>query len=388
MIILLSNNIFDGISNESYKGAIVIEGDRIKEVIRGTFEYDQYDGQIIDLNDKFVMPGLIDCHVHLIMTEPKYGRYDSRSISEGVLRSIKYLEDAINNGITTLRDCGSEHDGIFALKDFSEKNMIKAPTVITSGSAICSSGGHAPGISVVADGEAEVLKAVRELVKKGADWIKIMVTGGTATPGERIEDVQFTERELTAAISEAHRKGKKVTAHLSNLSGIKLALKCGIDCIEHAIQLDDEAIRLIQEQNTSVVHCICLTNREADDYTINVPEYVREKAMKVAAWQKESFINLKDEEILLGLGTDADGSVHSFSDAVKMEAEWMYHLGDDAAKVLKRATAVNGEILGLPVGKLKDQYYADIIAIDGNPLANIKDLGNICMVIKKGTLIR
>jgi imidazolonepropionase-like amidohydrolase len=131
MIILLSNNIFDGISNESYKGAIVIEGDRIKEVIRGTFEYDQYDGQIIDLNDKFVMPGLIDCHVHLIMTEPKYGRYDSRSISEGVLRSIKYLEDAINNGITTLRDCGSEHDGIFALKDFSEKNMIGTDIITT-----------------------------------------------------------------------------------------------------------------------------------------------------------------------------------------------------------------------------------------------------------------
>ncbi len=380
---LCSRKIFDGDHPQIFPGTVTLEDGRIVSVARGALPQAP-DAGVEDLGEQLLMPGLIDCHVHLLMTRQPFGRASHRNTTQGVIAALGYLRQAIQSGVTTLRDCGSENDGIFALRDAAELGVILSPRIIACGPAIGAVGGHAPQISEQATGSEQFSAKVRELVDRGADWIKLMVTGGTSTPGEDIEDVQLTRQELLAAIQTAHQLGKKATAHLSNLPGIKLALQCGIDCIEHAVELDGECLALMKQNPTAAVHCICLTNREAEDPSLDVPDDVRQKAAQIAAKQKASFQTTLAAEILTALGTDADGVGHPFGESVHQELAYMCGLGLSPLEALRTATASAGEALGLPLGKIAPGYAADLIALDGAPDQRIQESRKIRSVMKAG----
>jgi len=382
--LVISRRIFDGKSDAAFEGSILIQDGTVVSVNRDKNLPKGFDGEMIDAGTKLVMPGLIDCHVHTVL-EGYNGSFRGEAASAAeTIRALGYLESCVRNGVTTVRDCGCPTDAIFVLKDFWLVGKIISPRLIISGQAIGATGGHAPEISIVADGTMEVTRAVRGMIKKGADWIKLMLTGGTSTPGEKLSDVQYSREEIKAAIDEAHRKGVKVTAHLSNLQGICLALECGIDCIEHAIELDDYCLDLIKRNGTYIVNCICLTNREAYDPEIKVDEHVRKKAALIAASQIKSFKAAVSKGCIVALGTDSDGYSHPFGKSVHWELQWMCKCGMRPVQALQSATSVASTVLSLNCGIIENGMVADIIFIDGDPLSNIEDSKNVTAVMQNG----
>lgn len=391
--VIKSSRIFDGLEDTLIDGYILIENGKIVKLGTSSATFlENFAGTVIDAGDNTVLPGLIDCHVHTIFfsrEEFSWG-VNEKTVASSTLRGLINLSECIKHGVTTIRDCGSPHEGIFALKKASERGKILAPRMLVSGCAIRGTGGHAPTVSIEADGKVEVMKAVRRQIKNGAQWIKLMVTGGTATEGEKITDVQYSFEEIQSAIEEAHRKGVKVTAHLSNLAGIKLCLKAGMDCIEHGIELDDECIDMMKNNGTYLVNCICLTNREANATDAdNIPAFVREKAKIVADKQIKSFKKAYRRGITIAAGTDSDYFSHPFGKSMHWELEWLVKIGMTPAEALKSATSVAARVLGADdkLGIIKEGYLADLLIVEGNPLEDISNISRVKKVIKDGVVI-
>ena len=311
---------------------------------------------------------------------------NAKTVASSILRGERNLQEAVRYGVTTIRDCGSIHMGIFALRDMVKEGLIKAPRMFLSGCALRSTGGHANRVAVTSDGPVQIVQEVRRQIKGGADWIKLMLTGGTATPGEKITDVQYSLEEITAATGEAHRKGIKVCAHISNLRGVELAVEAGIDCIEHGIDLSDEVIDKMVDKRISLVPCTYLTNREAND--TEIPSYIKEKAGEIRDRQLNSFFNAYKRGVWCGVGTDADGLYHPFGKSMIWELEWLVKKGLTPIKALELATSVNAKILEADnIGHIKEGYLADFVVIDGNPLEDISALKNIDLVVKDGRIL-
>jgi imidazolonepropionase-like amidohydrolase len=168
------------------------------------------------------------------------------------------------------------------VREAAQAGLFPSPRLILCGRALCAYGGHAASLSVQVDGVDAVRRATRVECKAGADWIKLMITGGTATPNERVADIQFTAEEIAAAVDEAHRWGRRVCAHCSNLEGTKLALRAGIDCVEHGIELDDEAVALMKARGVWLSASLKCTevegvNRPED----NVPAFIARRASTI-----------------------------------------------------------------------------------------------------------
>jgi imidazolonepropionase-like amidohydrolase len=380
--VFLNANIFNG--TEISSGNLMIEDSIIKGV------YDQkseYDVEVFDCQGKTIIPGLIDLHVHTTMLtddEVKKG-VNVRTISNSVLRGEKNIQEALKYGVTTIRDCGSKHMGIFALRDKIKEGLIIGPEMFLSGCALRSTGGHADRVSITADGTVQIIKEIRKQIKEGADWIKLMLTGGTSTPGENITDVQYSLEEIKAATGEAHRKGVKVCAHISNLKGAELAVEAGIDCIQHGIELSNELIDKMIERDISLVPCTYLTNREANDN--DLPSYIKEKAKEIRDRQLESFFNAYKKGVRCGVGTDADGLYHPFGKSMIWELEWLVKNGLTPFEALKMVTSSNADILKANnIGYIKAGYLADLVIISGNPLRDISALKNIDFVVKRGRI--
>ena len=261
-------------------GAVVADGDRIVAIsVRDEIRLDGH--RVIDAGDRTVLPCLMDSHVHIAgfhtRTSPSTG--SPFDVARDVLDVVRGLTELARTGIAAIRDCGYPDHAIFAVREAAEARQFPAPRLILCGRALCASGGHAAGLSVEVDGVDAARRATRLECKAGADWIKLMVTGGTATPNERISDVQLTREEIAAAVDEAHRRGKRVCAHCSNLKGTKLAVEAGIDCVEHGIELDDEVIRRMVERGVWLSAGLKCTevegvNRPED----NIPAFIAERA--------------------------------------------------------------------------------------------------------------
>jgi len=375
--------IFDG--TKVHRGDLLIENSIIKGIYKEIIEK---NCEVIDCNGKTIIPGLLDLHVHTIILtdeEVKEG-VNVKTVASSILRGERNLQEAVRYGVTTIRDCGSIHMGIFALRDMVKEGLIKAPRMFLSGCALRSTGGHANRVAITSDGPVQIVQEVRRQIKGGADWIKLMITGGTATPGEKITDVQYSLEEITAATGEAHRKGIKVCAHISNLKGAELAVEAGIDCIEHGIDLSDEVIDKMVEKQISLISTLYLTNREAND--TDIPSYIKEKAGEIRDRQLNSFFNAYKRGVQYGVGTDADGLYHPFGKSTIWELEWLVKKGLTPIKALELATSVNAKILEADnLGHIKENYLADFVVIDGNPLENISALKNIDLVVKDGRIL-
>lgn len=397
-VVLKAAHMIDGKSDTPISNAmIVIQGDRIIQAGSGITI--PRDSEVIDLGDVTLLPGLIDCHDHLTFNPEDMG-YESLGISiprqtlNGVVNARKTLEA----GFTTVRNVGAAGFSDVALRNSIQEGGIEGPRLLVSGPALGITGGHCDNNLLpyefhfkeegVADGPWEARAKVREVIKYGADLIKICASGGVLSKGDQPGTPQYTPEEMKAIVEEAHRLGRKVAAHAHGTQSIKEAIIAGVDSIEHASLIDDEGIRLAREHGTVLVMDIY-----NDDFILQqgekvgmLPESI-EKERKLGQLQRDNFAKAVRGGDTVAFGTD--GGVYPHGDNAK-QFHYMVKYGMTPMQAIQAATRTAAELIGWEdkVGTIEEGKFADIIAVRKDPLTNIEALESVDFVMKGGTVVK
>lgn len=386
-VILENCRLIDGISNDIKENIyITVESDVISRI--SSERPENTDGyEVIDCEGQYVLPGLIDSHVHLVWD----GSGDPQSVINHLesdvitLRGYKHSLDYLNLGITTVRDVGSPNRTVLHVRDMINAKMLAGPTIITSGAPICMTGGHVYYLGYESDGADEVRKNTRKVMKEGADLVKVMATGGIYTLGEEPGSAQLTKEELRAAKEEARKKNKKVAAHADGIEGIMNCLEVGIDTIEHGIYADEEALQLMKKQGTYLVPTMVVMRRLATHP--DVPPWAQDKAKEVIGPHEAMLKRAIELGIKIATGTDCGSPVtppeYYFDELLIME-----ELGMSRLDVIKASTSVAAECLGLEDrGTLEKGKKADLILVNKNPLEDLSVLKDKKRIMKDGLFI-
>lgn len=379
--------------------AILIEGDRIKQVGPAQSVQTPAGARVIDLSNATVLPGLIDCHTHLTF-EPSHSGYLALGIStpREALYGAKNARVTLEAGFTTVRNVGAKGYADIALRDAINAGDIPGPRIDASGPAIGVTGGHcdesllAPEFHHKADGVADGVPALmaktREIAKYGADCIKICASGGVLSKGDSPEATQFNDDEIRAIVAEAHRLGRKVAAHAHGAAGIKQAVMAGVDSIEHASFIDEDAMRLMKEKGTYLVPTIYLGDWFMANYQrIGVPEFMVEKARVVMPAARQNIARAFKAGVKIAFGTDAAVYPHGLN---AREFAVMVKLGLTPMQSIQAATVNAADLLGWSdrVGSIEPGRFADIIAVNGDPTADVSLLERVAFVMKGGQVVK
>lgn len=379
---------------------IVIENQRIVEVRDGFIEPAGFEGEVsvIDLKDQFVLPGLMDMHVHLQgELGPKNDSERLKMSSQQVeMRSVMFAMRTLMAGFTTVRDAGSSSLEMYALRDGINNGWVDGPRIIAAG-GVGITGGHmdVSGVSPdlmdlytsenVCNGPYDCRRATRNAIKYGADWIKITSTGGVLTDRATGTGQQMEADELREVVLAAKRMGRKVASHAHQEDGIIAALEAGVDSIEHGSYAGPEAIKLFKKTGAYLVPTL-LAGETVMQMAANsdfMSPAIKEKAMAVGAAMKGNFNNAYKAGVKIAYGTDSGVSKHGIN---AQEAVLMARAGMSEMDVIKTATVNAADLLGMSdsIGTIEAGKYADIIAVDTSPLENIEALLDVGFVMKGG----
>jgi imidazolonepropionase-like amidohydrolase len=328
--------------------------------------------------------------VGLSREEEPYG-ITPKNIASSILRGVVNGRRCLSVGVTTVRVDTCGHHGIFALKDAFATGWVNGPRLVVPGRAICMTGGHGWNYgNHEADGADGVRKAVREELKAGADWIKLMATGGAGSPTERIEDNQMTLEELKAGVEEAHKKGTFAFAHVSCAEGARNCIAAGVDSIEHGIFLEEDIVREMKKKDIFLVPTLAVYRRLVErGEKGEVPDYMYQKAVQVVARHAQSFRMALAAGVKIAAGTDSGQYWFPMGESLLQELEMMNQEGMAPMDVLMSATSRAAECLRLSekVGTLEVGKLADVLIVDGDPLARISDLRQTWAVFKEGRMV-
>lgn len=398
---ILCGKLFDGKSETFVSNAVIlVEGDRITAV--GPNLPVPAGAEVVDLRSATVLPGLIDCHVHL--TSELTGDWPNAAArsteADAAIRATVYARRTVEAGFTTVRNLGADGFVDISLQRAIDAGTIPGPRMLCAGHAIGMTGGHAdtngfrPGLfdfgpkEGIANGPEQIREAVRYQVKYGATVIKIMATGGVLSEGDEIGAQQYTAEEMSAAIDEAHRLGRRVAAHAHGTSGIKTAVRAGVDSIEHGSILDDEAIALMKEHGTYLVPTLLAgATVEAAARNGTLPLFAREKALHAADEMRRSFARASAANVRVAFGTDSGVSAHGQN---AREFALLVKNGLRPIQALFAATRDAAALLGVEknVGSIEVGKYADVVAVPGDPLADVTVLERVSFVMKGGRVVR
>ncbi len=382
--------------------SVIIEGNKILDVKEG-FATATGSDKVIDLKNKTVMPGLIDMHVHL-EGETKKGNTADRFIlnpTDVAFTSLAYARITLMTGFTTVRDLGGSGVNV-SLRNAIQKKQVVGPRIFTAEKSIATTGGHAdptngysrelmgnPGPAEgVVNGKEEAYAAVRQRYKNGADLIKITATGGVLSQAKDGANAQFTEEEIKAITSAARDYGFKVAAHAHGAEGIKRAIRGGVNSIEHGTFMDDEGIALMKQYGTYYVPTITAGKSVADSALI--PGYytdiVTPKAIATGPQIQNTFAKAYKAGVKIAFGTDAGVYQHGKN---WMEFGYMTEVGMPAMEAIRCATVHAADLLGNnQLGVIAKDKLADIVAVDGDPLTDIKVMGKVSFVMKDGVVYK
>lgn len=396
MAVVLGNAfIIDGKGDAVNRGFIVINGNRIEQVGKGQGLPGGKGDEVVDLDGRTVLPGMIDCHVHVCID----GSADPlQSVGKDsdlllIMKAARHAHLSLLSGVTALRDLGSKNGVSLALRDAVNLGITVGPRMICCGQAICITGGQGWEFSREADGVDEVRKAVREQLRMGANFIKLMATGGVMTPGIEAGAPQFSYDELKAGVEEAHKAGRKTAAHAQGNQGIKDSLRAGLDSIEHGIFLDDEAIALFLEKKAVLVPTLSAPFHILDKgEKSGIPNFVIEKTKKVKDTHIESVKKAHEAGIPIAMGADAGTPFNRHGENLR-ELELLVGIGLSPMEAIVSATRTASETLGLgdQIGTLEKGKMADLIVVEGDPLKDITILQKkekIVAVMKDGSFFK
>lgn len=348
----------------------------------------------IDGRGLTVLPGLIDCHVHLCLGgEPDVVDAMARETpSLTLLKSSRSARQTLEAGFTTVRDVGSRDHSIFALKQAIDSGLLPGPRIVGAGLAICMIGGHARFIGQEVQGADQVRTVVRKQIAAGAEVIKVIASGGVLTPGTSPDQAQMTPDELRAAVEEARQHGRKVAAHAHGASGMKNAIHAGVHSIEHATLMDDDAAALMKQQGVFMVPTLsALATTAACRTGCGVPESALEKAKSMTKRHEVSFKNAHRGGILIAMGTDA-GTPFNYHGENAQELERMVAFGMTPMEAILASTSAAARLIGIQdqVGTIAKGKRADLVVFDGNPLRRIdllRDRSRIVGVMQGGRFV-
>jgi imidazolonepropionase-like amidohydrolase len=338
-----------------------------------------------------LMPGLIDCHVHLCLGgEPDVVEAIARETPLlTLLKASRAARHTLEAGFTTVRDVGARDHSIFALKQAIDSGLVPGPRILGAGLAICMVGGHARFIGQEVEGSDQVRAAVRAQMAAGADVIKVIASGGVLTPGTSPDQPQMTPDELRAAVEEAQLGGRKVAAHAHGASGMKNAIHAGVHSIEHATLMDEDAAILMKQRGVFMVPTLSALATTAGCRTgCGVPESALEKAKAMTKRHAVSFKKAHRSGISIAMGTDA-GTPFNYHGENAQELDRMVAFGMIPMEAIVASTAAAARLLGIQdqVGTVAKGKQADLVLFDGNPLRRIdllRDRSRIVGVMKAG----
>ena len=407
VVYIHAGHLFDATSDNVRDNVVIlVVGDRIQSVGPAQTAEIPRGSTVIDLSHATVLPGLIDCHVHLDSRADRYDeiyRFKDTPFS-AAFAAVVHARKTLEAGFTSVRDVGSLPFLAVDLRNSINDGLVPGPRIVASGPPISITGGHgdlnnySPQTRVsmfpedrdfqIADGVDQVRHVVRAQVKYGVDVIKILATGGVLSKGDSPGAPQFTPEELKAAADEAHMAGRKIAAHAHGTQGIKNAILAGIDSIEHASLIDDEGIRLAKERGVYLVMDIY-----NDDYILGkaiefgLPKENVEKEKMVGRLQRENFEKAVKAGAKMAFGTDA--GVYPHGDNAK-QFYYMVKYGMTPAQAIRAATSSAADLIGRAkdVGTVEAGKYADLIAVTANPFEDVRALENVGFVMKGGVVYK
>jgi imidazolonepropionase-like amidohydrolase len=372
--------------------AVVVEGRRIAWIGPTGSAPSTAPENVVDGGGRTVLPGLINCHVHLTAdgAPDLFAQAAGDTVPLATLRAAQMAQVTLQSGVTTVRDCGAADDIVVELAKAIERGLVPGPRVQAAGRVITMTGGHGHFIGREADGPDEVRKAVRAEIKAGAAVIKVMATGGVLTPGVSPTQTALLPEELAVVAQEAHNSGRRVTTHAIGRAGIHNALISGIDSIEHGFYLDDELLDLAVAQGTFLVPTILAVDGIVrNGQAAGIPGWVVEKAEREAQQQRESFAAAVASGMRIAAGTDAGTPFNRHGD-LALELALMVQHGLTPMQTLVAATSGAAANLGLAheLGTLAVGRLADLVVVDGDPVADITATGRVALVVKDGVVHR
>lgn len=374
-------------------GIVTVQGDKILSVGRA----DAQGGRVIDLGDVTLLPGLTDVHTHL--TTDLEGDWVNRPVHEtaadDALRGAAHAKTTLLAGFTTVRNVGANGFADIALMHAIDAGYIDGPRIIGAAYAIGITGGHcdetgwAPGVlergphEGVADGPDQVVAAVRYMIKHGAKVIKVCATAGVLSFDATVGAQQLSDEELRAVVEEANRHGLKVAAHAHGTQGIKAAVRAGVASIEHGSMLDDEAIALMKQKGTYLVPTAYLLTQFHFD---RMPPAIAAKARQIVPLAQESHRKAIRAGVKIAFGTDA--AVYPHGENAREFAVYVGY-GMRPIDAIRTATLNAADLLGVTDrGVIAPGKLADLIAVPGNPLDDIKVLERVTWVMKGGVIYK
>ena len=400
--IVYAGRLIDGVSDRVQTNmSVIIENGRIREVRSGKASLP--DAEIVDLSESTVMPGFIDCHTHTTFQLDK-----GRTLKDLVLKrnaelaieATNYARRTLLAGFTTVRDVAAANFIDVSMRDAINAGTIPGPRMFVATHMLTITGGHGdfscgfhehlfaePGFqNGVVNTPEDGVRAVRYMIKYGADLIKFAATGGVLSLADSQAGEQLTLAEMKAIVETAHTLERKVAAHAHGAAGLKHALEAGVDSIEHGTYLDDEAIALFKQSGAYMVPTISAgkwVESQAKDY----PPAIAEKAKGLGTLIQQAFARAYKNGVKLAFGTDAGVYPHGQN---AREFEYMVEAGMPAIEATMAATRNAADLLGMSsvLGTVQAGRYADLVAVEGDPLTDIKLLTNVSFVMKEGKIYK
>jgi imidazolonepropionase-like amidohydrolase len=406
-VLLKNARVFDGISGDCAEGMqVLVEAGLIREVSSKPIK--AVGAHVIDVGGRTLMPGLIDAHVHAYFCDVNWQNTDAAGAAYRMAHAVRMLGHALECGFTTVRDIGG---GDYGLWRAIEDGLVRAPRFLYSGKMLSMTGGHgdtrlmgerrqnqgycscgdANALCAIADGADGCIKAVREELRRGAHCIKIMASGGVASPTDPIWMNQYREDEIRAIVNETVERRSYVSAHCHPASAVRRCIECGVRVIEHATMIDDPTAQLVADRGAFVVPtlAIVVTLAEAGQ-ELGLPPEGQEKARYALDAAMRGLESMRNAKVKIGFGTDLLGNTY-----VQRCREFVIRReAFSDLDLLRQATSTNAALLQLEgkLGCVKDGAYADLLVVDGDPLQDIGVLADdgqhLRIIMRSGELVR